>query len=186
MAMENRTVFGPAHVGGASSSVVILKKRLAKVQRRIAHVENVLEEVAHAVEWVVHDIERTPEGHLPAKVPKNPQAPAALPAASNFSFANRGRVAFEVSGAEYRVDLSPTRMDLIAVLKASTDNGSHDGLVGFKTKAFIVHALRARKRNSTERSVTVEISRLRAALGPANRGLIENRRNRGYRFRLLS
>jgi DNA-binding response OmpR family regulator len=94
------------------------------------------------------------------------------------------RVAFVVHGVEYQIDLSPVRIALICALIAAADDRS-DALVGFKSTTSLVQALRARGWAATRRSLTVEVSRLRAALGPANGLLIETRRGAGYRFRML-
>jgi hypothetical protein len=67
-----------------------------------------------------------------------------LPTASALSFPDTGSVAFTVSDLESRLRLSLLRMDLLSLLGASTP--SHDALVGLKSKAWLVHALRLQAR----------------------------------------
>jgi hypothetical protein len=124
-------------------------------------------------------------------LPRRPQVKrsrgpiAPRPTATEVAFVKGGRMTFVVAGVEHRMNLSALRTDLLAILAAPT-KASPDHLVGFKTIPQVVHALRSRGWEATRSSVTTEVGRLRGvALGRLNRGLIETRRNAGYRFRLL-
>jgi len=163
---------------------IVWKRRLAKIQRRLRRAESWLEIAASDVDQLADDIEMGAEPPVSSRGRKKPSHEPPLPIATQATVAGSGTLTFLVHGAEFRVELTRAQIDLVAILKAPTKE-STDVLVGFKTMGTLVHALRLRGWDANGRSITVEISRLRAALGTANRGLIETCRGVGYRFRLL-
>jgi hypothetical protein len=166
------------------SSGAIWKRRMAKIQRRLRAAEDSLEQAASDFYQFLDEFE-TGEAHVPQRGTNGARVAVPLPFATGFVIDGPSEVAFVVHGVEFRASLSPFRMDLLALLRLSPKDEGGDDLVGFKTVGKLVHALRARGWDATSHSVTVEISRLRAAFGATNRHLIETRRGCGYRFRLL-
>jgi hypothetical protein len=162
----------------------MLKRRMAKIQRRLRAAEDSLEQAASDFYQLVDEFE-TGETRIPQRGANGSRVAVPLPFATGFVICGSSVLAFVVHGVEFRASLSPFRMDLLAMLRLSARDESGDDLVGFKTVGKLVHALRARGWDATNHSVTVEISRLRAAFGATNRHLIETRRGWGYRFRLL-
>jgi hypothetical protein len=171
--------------GGPLDAATRLTKELAKIRRALRCAETFLERALDQVDRTADDLESGAASGLPGVGRRQPPlARVPLPVATRIVQVSSARVAFVVHGVEYQIDLSPVRIALICALIAAADDRS-DALVGFKSITSLVQALRARGWAATRRSVTVEVSRLRAALGPANGLLIETRRGAGYRFRML-
>jgi DNA-binding response OmpR family regulator len=168
------------------NAVASWKKWIKAVQLLLRRLAMLLEHLQTAVDDAGEVVDTEPEAVPPAirrrrrsyRAPRGP-----LPFATALSYPDADSVAFTVASLESRLRLSLLRMDLLSLL--GTSKPSDDELVGTKSTASLVHALRLRGWEATTHSVTVEIGRLREALGPANRGLIENRRGVGYRFRVL-
>jgi hypothetical protein len=169
------------HFGDRSQAVWM--RRLTNIQRRLRRAEDCLERAASDFDLILADVH---EGVAPSSMQHVRRASSSLPVpfATAFTAAGSGAVAFVVHGCTFRVRVSPLRMDVLTVLALPT-KANADDVVGFKTMGTLARSLRARGWDATGRSVTVEISRLRDALGPTNRHLIESRRGVGYRFRLL-
>ena len=161
--------------------VAFWTRRVGNIQRALRRAEDALERVVNDVDRLADDID------MGAPVPSRGGAkrdPVPLPVATEFAAVGRHRATFVVHRVQFAIETSALRIDLLTLLAMPTRE-SPDELVGFKTIGTLLQMLRARGWNATRRSVTVEVSRLRAALGPTNRNLIETRRRAGYRFRLL-
>ena len=168
---------------GPPSASEVLKRRMANIRRTLRRAEDSLEQAATAFEQLADDLETGSAPTLASLRRCSPHDRRPLPIASEFAMIGPRTVTFTVYGVEFRAELNGVQTDLIRLLAMTTKQGDKD-LVGFKTTASLVHALRSRGFGATRRSVTVEVSRLRAALGAMNRDLIENRKRAGYRFRL--
>jgi hypothetical protein len=161
----------------------IWKRRMVNIQHRLRRAEDSLEQATSAFDQLVDDLE-TRSVPAPSLVWK-PRArpPRSWPVASRFAVTGQGRSTLTVHGVDFRVATNGIQTNLLRLLGADTKDRTDD-LVGFKTIGSLVHALRARGYQATQRSVIVEVSRLRTLLGPINRDLIESRRGDGYRLRL--
>jgi DNA-binding response OmpR family regulator len=178
-------VFQPAGPGrGEADATTALKRRLAAIRRVLRGAETALERALDYLEAAEEELEGSAGALRQAARRSQRRSPIPLPVATSLRVLDPGRVAFVVHDVEHRVALSPARVDLLRLL-CQTPPVSADGLVGFMSVSRIVHQLRAQGWEATGRSVTVEISRVRGALGPGNGRLIETRRGGGYRFRLL-
>lgn len=163
--------------------VVIWKRRMARIQQRLRRAEDSLEQAASDFDQLLDDVE-TGSTPVPGHGRSRERKGLPLPVATACAVVGSHTVMFVVHGVEFRVELNRAQLELLALLKMPTKEGV-DHLVGFKTTGTLVHALRVRGLDATRRSVTVEVSRLRMALGGTNRDLVESRRNVGYRFRLV-
>jgi hypothetical protein len=123
----------------------------------------------------------------PPRPPKRRGPPPVLPVATSLALDKTGRMTVVVAGLEYSVVWSPLRRDLVGILaEPGPATIARDGhLVGFKTVAHVVHALRQLGWCATRHSVVVEVGRVREALGSLNGALVETKRSTGYRFRLI-
>ncbi len=180
-------MYEPVGPGSAvADAAAALRRRLAAIRRVLRGAETALERALDYIEAAEAELEGSAAGALRQAARRGQRRnPLPLPVATSLRVLDPGRVAFVVHDVEHRVALSPVRVDLLRLLCQTTVVGA-DGLVGFTKVSRIVHTLRAHGWEATRRSVTVEISRARGALGPGNGRLIETRRGGGYRFRLLA
>jgi hypothetical protein len=160
--------------------VAFWKRRVGNIQRALRRAEDALERLGNDVDRLADDIEMG--APVPSRGGANRDA-VPLPVATEFAAVGRHRATFVVHRVQFAIETSAVRIDLLTLLAMPTRE-SPDELVGFKTIGTLAQMLRARGWNATRRSVTVEVSRLRAVLGPTNRHLIETRRRAGYRSRL--
>jgi DNA-binding response OmpR family regulator len=162
-----------------------LRRELARARRAVGTAESALERVLDHLDRAATQLAGTAGSGPPCpprrSPPPLPRAP--LPVATAV-VVRSAQLAFVVHGVDYEIALSALRLDLTAMLMAPAGESS-DALVEFKSTLSLVRRLRARGWDATRRSVIVEVSRLRAALGLNNAGLIETRRGDGYRFRVL-
>ena len=163
--------------------VLTWKRKMARIQRRLRLAEGSLEQAQSDLDQLVDEVE-SGSTLVPTVDKTRGREPRPLPVATGFNVPSPHTVTFVVHGVEFRVELNRSQLELLVQLKMPTKEGP-DHLVGFKTIGALVHALRLRGLDATRRSVTVEVSRLRMALGTNNRHLVESRRNVGYRFRLV-
>jgi DNA-binding response OmpR family regulator len=166
----------------ATDDIAHISGRLARLRRLVRCAEICLERALDEMDRIsARGSTTAPAGR--DRMPLGPR-PLARPsaAATRFAVVAPSRATWVVRGAEHGLPLSPVRLELMRLLAA--DAASPDDLVGFKSAASLVAALREGGWDATRRSVTVEVGRLRTTLGFTHRALIETRRRVGYRFRV--